>query len=235
MPSIYPDKTWYLEQSALKGVTGRCPYANVLRCPRHHHSTALLSDEGVTTRLPAHLDQAATAKWRNHELFPATTETAASVVNKRMYLNFCPEVAHDTFKLFATRLISLPEEDWDRAAHEQSIRRDPGQRGKDWRTAWQDVEPLHYTNCALYAQLSLEKPVSNINFNGPVTGNVNVAGQDVNATTLSLSVSEILARIDASTAPPAEKEAAKSKLAAFLSHPLVVAVAGRLAGGAIGA
>jgi len=43
-----------------------------------------------------------------------------------------------------------------------------------------------------------------------------------------------VAQIEASNAPPAEKEAAKSKLAEFLSHPLVAAIAGGIAGSAAG-
>lgn len=43
-----------------------------------------------------------------------------------------------------------------------------------------------------------------------------------------------LARIDASNAPPEEKEAAKSKLAGLLSHPLVTSIIGGIVGGAVG-
>jgi len=93
---------------------------------------------------------------------------------------------------------------------------------------------MHYSECPLYAQLSLEKQVSSITFNGPVSGNVNIAGETVNATTLTLSISELLARIDASSAAPVEKEAAKSRLAAFLSHPVVAAIVGGVAGGLAG-
>lgn len=233
-PAIYPDRTWYLAKSAKKLLPGHCPYANVLRCPRHHHATALLSEAGVTTCLSLEQDAAATTKWQGSDLFPATDESAASIMNRRTYSNFCPEVTGQVFRLFASSLIRLPEDDIDRAAHEAMIERDPGPRGRDWRTSWQHLEPMHYSECPLYAQLSLEKQVSSITFNGPVSGNVNIAGETVNATTLTLSISELLARIDASSAAPVEKEAAKSRLAAFLSHPVVAAIVGGVAGGLAG-
>ena len=213
---------------------GHCPHANVLRCPRHYHATALLSEAGVTTTLSPDLDAVATAKWQANELLPATRESAASIAMDRMYSNFCPEVAGLVFRLFASSLIRLPEDDIDRAAHEAMIERDPGPPGQDWRTSWQHIEPMHYSECPLYAQLSLEKQMASITFNGQVSGNVNIAGETVNATTLTLSISELLARIDASSAAPVEKEAAKSRLAAFLSHPLVAAVVGGVAGGVAG-
>lgn len=213
---------------------GHCPHANILRCPRHHHSTALLSEAGVTTALSPNLDTVATAKWQANELFPATKESAASITNDRLYSNFCPEVVGLVFRLFASCLIRLPEDDFDRADHEAMIERDPGLPGRDWRTSWQYVEPMHYSECPVYAQLSLEKQMASITINGPVSGNVNIAGETVNATTLTLSISELLTRIDTSSATPVEKEAAKSRLAAFLSHPLVAAIVGGIAGGAAG-
>lgn len=81
---------------------------------------------------------------------------------------------------------------------------------------------------------SSEKPVSQINFHGPVSGHVVVAGESVYNTELNLSLAEIIAKIDASVATPSEKEGAKSRLKEFLAHPLVAAVVGGLAGGAVG-
>ncbi len=81
---------------------------------------------------------------------------------------------------------------------------------------------------------SSEKPVSQINFHGPVSGHVVVAGESVYNTVLNLSLAEIVAKIDASPATPSEKEGAKSRLKEFLAHPVVAAVVGGLAGGAAG-
>lgn len=79
-----------------------------------------------------------------------------------------------------------------------------------------------------------EKVMPNVTFNGPVNGPVTVAGETVNnihSTVLNLTIGEIEAKIDASSATPAEKEEAKSLLGQFLAHPLVVAVVGGIAGG----
>ena len=51
MRPIYPDLDWYGAISERKGLTGRCPFATVGRCPRYFESVALLSDAGITTKL----------------------------------------------------------------------------------------------------------------------------------------------------------------------------------------
>ena len=79
------------------------------------------------------------------------------------------------------------------------------------------------------AKLYQEKSVSNITFNAPVSGNINVAGHSINAQAMSLSLTEMLSKIEASNVAAPEKEAAKSKLADFLSHPVVAAIVGGLA------
>src|SRR5579859_1997758 len=221
MPPIYPDLEWYSAQSERKNLLGRCPYTNVLRCPRYFESVALRSDTRVTTQLPKELHDAALAKWRKHELAPATGETATSISGGKdpnCYSNFCPEVAYDTFKLFAITLIRI-NDSIDRQIAERIIEKDPAPEGKDWRWSWSHVEPLHFSDCPLYAKLHQERSVSNITFNGPVTGNINVAGHAISAPVMSLSIGDLLANIDASDATAPEKEAAKSKLTEFLAHP----------------
>jgi hypothetical protein len=233
MPPIYPDLPWYSAQSERKGLPGRCPHANVHRCPRYFESTALLSGARITTRMPEELHDAALAKWRAHELAPATSETATSISGgetPNCYSNFCPEVAYDTFKLFAGSLIRIGDDPVDRQIAERLIEEDPAPPGKDWRWNWSHVEPLHFSDCPLYAKLHQEKPMSNITFQGPVTGNVNVAGHTITGPVSSLSLAELVAKIDASHAAAPDKEAAKSKLAEFLGHPVVAAIVGGLAG-----
>ncbi|MFG0232934.1 hypothetical protein [Achromobacter sp. 413638] len=182
--------------------------------------------------MPKELHDATLAKWRAHELAPAIAEAETSISggkNPNCYSNFCPEVAFDTFKLFGSALIRI-RDDIDQQIAEQVIARDPAPEGKDWRWSWSHVEPLHFSGCPLYAQLHQEKPVSNITFNGPVTGNINVAGHSINAQAMSLSLAELLTKIEASSVAAHEKEAAKSKLAEFLAHPVVAAIVGGLAG-----
>ena len=232
IPPIYPDLDWYSSQSEQKGLSGRCPHTSIHRCPRYFESAALLSDARVTTQLQKEQHDAALNKWRDHELAPATGETATSISggeDPNCYSNFCPEVAYDTFKLFATTLIRI-NDSIDRQIAERIIEKDPAPEGKDWRWSWSHIEPLHFSDCPLYAKLLQEKLVSNITFNGSVTGNINVAGHSISAPVMSLSLGELITKIDASTVSAPEKEAAKSKLAEFLSHPVVASIAGGLVG-----
>lgn len=232
MPPIYPDLAWYSVQSERKALPGRCPFANVHKCPRYFESVALLSDVGTTDRMPKEIHDTAQAKWHNHELAPASGETAASISGGAVpncYANFCPEVAFDTFRLFSNLFIRIVDP-IDRSEAEKVIKEDPAPPGKDWRWVWSHVEPLHFSDCSYYSILHQEKPLSHITFNGPVTGNINVAGHTISAPVMSLSIADLLAKIDASDIAPVEKEAAKSKLAEFLSHPVIAAIIGGLAG-----
>lgn len=230
MPPIYPDLEWYSAISERKRLPGRCQHASVHRCPRYFDSLALLSDVGITTRIPEPIHDAAVARWKTHELAPATAEAAASISGSGGASNFCPEVAFDTFKLFAVTLIRLSSDPVDQQISELAIKRDPGTDGKDWRGFWSHVEPLHYSDCPLYAKLHQEKSVSQITFNAPVTGNVNVAGQSIHSPVMTFSLAELVTKIEASNAAQMEKEAAKSKLSEFLTHPVVAAIIGGLAG-----
>jgi hypothetical protein len=230
MPPIYPDLAWYSAISERKGLPGRCPHANIHRCPRYFESVALLSDAGITAGISKELHDTTLAKWSSHELAPVTAETAASISGGNCYSNFCPEVTYDTFKLFGSTLIRIVDDPIDRKIAEQMIETDPMPGGKDWRWIWSHVEPLHYSDCPLYAKLHQEKPMSNINFNGPVMGNINVAGHSITAPVMSLSLADLLTKIESSNISTTEKEAAKSKLAEFLAHPVVAAIIGGLAG-----
>lgn len=237
MRPIYPDLHWYVAISERKGLTGRCPFATVGRCPRYFESVALLSDAGITTKLAPEIEASMLAKWQAHDAWPTTKETAAATFGNgeqpHMFSNFCPEAAFDTFKLFATSLIRHTD-DIDRAAAERAIAADGPSNGNDWRWNWAHVEPMHYAECPVYAKLYQERTMAQINFNGPVSGQVNVAGKSITSPVMALSVQDIVAQIDASNGTPAEKEAAKSKLAEFLAHPLVAAIAGGIAGSAAG-
>lgn len=232
MTPIYPDLEWYAAVSERKHITARCPHATVHRCPRYFESISLLSDAEISTKLPATIHDAVLAKWESHELWPATGETATSIsggAKPNCFSNFCPEVAFDTFKLFASTLIMFYDS-LDRANRERQLERGGIPKEKDWRSNWEHIDPMHYSECPIYSKLHQEKKMAEINFHGPITGQVNVAGESVNSPVLNLSVGDILARIDASNASPEEKETAKSKLKDFLAHPLVAAVIGGLAG-----
>ena len=86
---------------------------------------------------------------------------------------------------------------------------------------------------AVEPQLKLEKSLSSavININGPVHGQLNIAGTDIHNATMSLKIGDLLSQINASSASEPEKTEAKSRLTALLSHPLVASIVGGLAGG----
>lgn len=233
MLPTFPDLAWYSAQSVRKGLPGRCPYASIHRCPRNFESAALLSDAGTTSRMSQELHDSTLEKWRKHELSPATVELATSISGgstPNCYSNFCPETAFDTFGWFAATLIRIVDP-IDRQIAERLIKENPAPTEKDWRWTWSYVAPLHYTDCPLYAKLYQEKPMANFTFNGPVTGNVNIAGHSITGPVMSLTLSELIEKIDASTASPLEKEEAKSKLADFLAHPLLSSVIGGIVSG----
>jgi hypothetical protein len=72
-----------------------------------------------------------------------------------------------------------------------------------------------------------------VNINGDVNAPFNFAagpGANINA----LTINEILAKIDASSASQEEKLEVKSKLKEFIAHPLVTSIVGGLAGGILG-
>jgi hypothetical protein len=64
-----------------------------------------------------------------------------------------------------------------------------------------------------------------------VTNSTNVQVGNNNSISLQDAVSQVVSKIDASTAGTAEKAEAKSRLAAFLKHPLVVSLFGAVLGG----
>ena len=92
-----------------------------------------------------------------------------------------------------------------------------------YQAALQNLEPLLKSETPL--------PGSTINISGPVYGQLNVAGNDVCNATMSLKIGDLIAKIDASGASEPERNEAKSRLNALLSHPLVAAIVGGLAGG----
>lgn len=82
----------------------------------------------------------------------------------------------------------------------------------------------------LISKVEDHKSNTQITVSGPVYGPLNVAGRDIGSTQLNLTLGDIIGAIEVSKSTEAEKREAKSKLQEFLSHPLVTAIVGGMAG-----
>lgn len=160
MKGPVPDFDWYLAESTrLKLKSPRCPFASVHSCPRYYQSLSLLGKAGCTP-IPKEQDDALQARWEKHPLWPATGEQETAISGgsdgPNGYHKFCPEVAYESFHLFATYLgRHVGEVDRDLAAA-QLIRE--GVPRDDPRWIWASVIPQHYVECPLYSALSHDWP-----------------------------------------------------------------------------
>jgi len=157
MARINPDLDWYTGFSHKKGVRPRCPFASVQRCPRFYQSLSLLGSAGSTGIEPKE-DERLLEKWKKSDLWPVTREQATSISGgppvPYLYSNFCPEVAYDNFGFFASSLGHYADE-IDREIAHRDLKKEGALRG-DWRWAWDQVSPMHYTECPLYSPLDLD-------------------------------------------------------------------------------
>lgn len=149
---------WNIARSHDKSLAPRCPHANVHRCPRYYQSYALLGESGITTALARETDAALLARWKKTDLWPALAEHATSISGndgkKSQFSNFCPEVSFDTFGLFASSLCRYTDE-IDREATENWLVGHGRAFAKDWRWDWASLNPMHYSECPLYSQVTV--------------------------------------------------------------------------------
>jgi hypothetical protein len=158
---IIPDFEWYAGESTKRGTaTPRCPFGSAERCPRYHHSLAMLRNAGFA-QTDVHDDARLDQRWRQLGLMPKIAGQATGVTSSEDqfgerkthgYSNFCPEVSYDSFGYFASSLYRYADEIDSDCAHarlgKMSVPR------SDWRWAWASVRAMHYSECPLYSILS---------------------------------------------------------------------------------
>ena len=154
MVTINPDLDWYTGLSKADGVSPRCPYANVHKCPRYYESLRLLGDLGMITQIPPEKIRELDTLWKGSHVVPVVAEHETSVWSSGEcvggFKNFCPEVSFDVFGLFADNLYRYADEIDIKLAHAK-LRKEA--RPADWRWTWSSVSPCHYLKCPLYSQL----------------------------------------------------------------------------------
>lgn len=156
---VVPDLDWCSEISLRKSVPTRCPFASVDLCPRCYLSLESLGAWKIATQLTPAEDARLEAKWKQHPLWPRTAEQFPAISGSngraKIFSHFCPEVAFDTFGLFADLLAEYTDE-LDRGLAHESLGCRSAARN-DWRWQWASVSAVHYSDCPLYAPL-LQKP-----------------------------------------------------------------------------
>lgn len=230
-----PDLAWYTAQSKEKGLAARCPHASAQRCHRYFSSISLLSEEGMISRLEKSLHDTLLNKWRASDLWPVTDEGGTSISgcnnSPSCFTNFCPEVLYSFFKIFASTVIHFADDIDAENRRTALVAKGFLSTEFDWRWHFEHVDPMHYSQCPAYSQIGLDgRNMNNVTINGNISGQLNIAGTSIHSPALHITLAELLTRIESADAPPEAKEDAKSKLKDFLSHPIVAALVGGLAG-----
>jgi hypothetical protein len=149
--------TWYTSISKERGVSPRCPFASLSRCPRYFFSASLSKHAG-TTGLSKEEEGKFERRWRASEFWSQSPETETSVSgsdNVKSLTRFCPEYIFDIFGVFAESL--HPYADSEDKEHTLNMLQCPsGYVSPDWRFTWRNIEERHYTDCPYYSMLSVQ-------------------------------------------------------------------------------
>jgi len=150
---INPDIKWYTSISNDKGISFRCPYATVEKCPRYYSSLSLLGKSGVSTKIKPGEDDLLKSYWERTEFWPVTGEQDTGISGSddkhTGFHNFCPEATYLIFNLFASHLSDYH----DPADREYFLSHYKNEDTDDWRWNWAGVTPMHYSECDLYSML----------------------------------------------------------------------------------
>jgi hypothetical protein len=150
-----PNIKWYLRISAERGVTPRCPFASVERCPRYFQSISALGRAKISVELTSDEDKRLHLHWKKSELWPTSDEDSTHMFGNGekyfSYSNFCPEVTYERFGSFARELVDYYDAEERNAAHQRL--RGENCPNESWQWSWASLKPLHFTECPLYSPL----------------------------------------------------------------------------------
>lgn len=140
---------------------------------------------------------------------------------------------------FAGDTIFIEDERADVEEGDTVLRRLPN--GKDERSVVTEATfypkragsfgPRYHLKFKKGSDLPMQRPGHNITISGAQSVQIG----DYNTQNITNSLEALVKMIDSSSAPASEKSEAKSRLARFLEHPLVVASVGAGVGAAVGA
>src|SRR5262249_4719765 len=157
--ALIPDFDWYVGISSARGLSPRCPFASVDRCPRYWQSLSLLGELG-STKVNASRDKQLEHRWKHSEHWPPTAEYATTISGSMdeygqwkapSLSNFCPETAYDRFGYFASSMSRYVDQIDSDLMHERlGKERAPA---SDSRWAWAHVRAMHYSECRYYSLL----------------------------------------------------------------------------------
>jgi hypothetical protein len=155
IPAETPNAEWYLRTSAERGVTPRCPFASVERCPRYYQSLSALGRAKISVELPSHEDERLHLHWEKSELWPKSEENSTYMFGNgekyHSFSNLCPEVAYERFGYFARQLVDYYDAEERYAAHQRL--KGENCPSESWQWSWASLKPVHFTECPLYSPL----------------------------------------------------------------------------------